>query len=497
MISDSNLAVCTWSLRPEDANDFITQLEATGIKRVQLNLDPLREQPSLWSSWPELSAKHGITTVSGMFGTVGEDYSTLDSIKKTGGVVPDATWEQNWKNIQTAADIAKQLGLKTVTFHAGFLPHEATDPAFKKLLQRITMIADLFAKHGIQLGFETGQETAETLREFLQLLGKPNVGVNFDPANMLLYDKGDPIAALKTLSPFLKQCHIKDANKTKTSGTWGEEVVVGTGQVDWKAFFRDHQANRVCREFLHRARGWRTARCRYSRGPPIRGSIFKMKTVNIGVAGMGFMGATHIKAYLKIPGARIGAICDAHRLPIDGDLSSISGNIGDGKPLKLDMTQVKAYLNFDELLADPSIDLVDLCVPTPQHHPLSLAALRAGKHVICEKPLARTPEQCREIVVEAAKSKGFFMPAMVMRFWPEWAWLKDAITSGSYGKVLAARFRRVSAPPGWSKASYFKGNDSGGALLDLHIHDTDFIQFCFGRPKSVFFHRHNALQWRD
>ncbi|MDB6023651.1 MAG: afr 7 [Pedosphaera sp.] len=211
-----------------------------------------------------------------------------------------------------------------------------------------------------------------------------------------------------------------------------------------------------------------------------------MKTVNIGVAGIGFMGATHIKSYLKIPGARLAAICDATRLPKDGDLSGISGNIGDGKPLKLDMNEVKAYSNFDDLLADPYIDLVDLCVPTPQHHQLSIAALRAGKHVICEKPLARTPALCREIVEIAAKAKGFFMPAMVMRFWPEWAWLKKAIDEKTYGKVLAARFRRVSGPPGWSKASYFKGEDSGGALLDFHIHDTDFVQFCFGRPRSVF-----------
>lgn len=211
-----------------------------------------------------------------------------------------------------------------------------------------------------------------------------------------------------------------------------------------------------------------------------------MKTVNIGVTGIGFMGVTHIKSYMKIPGARVAAICDAVRLPVDGDLSGIGGNIGDGKPLKLDMKQVKAYSKFDEMLANPEIDLVDLCVPTPQHPQLAIAALRAGKHVICEKPLARTPAQCREIVAEAKKAKGFFMPAMVIRFWPEWAWLKKAIDEKTYGKVLAARFRRVSGPPGWSKASYFKGEDSGGALLDLHIHDTDFIQFCFGRPRSVF-----------
>jgi sugar phosphate isomerase/epimerase len=125
-----------------------------------------------------------------------------------------------------------------VTFHAGFLPHDESDPDFVKMLARIRTIADLFASKGLDLAFETGQETADTLRAFLQRLARPNVGVNFDPANMILYDKGDPIHALKVLSPWLKQCHIKDANQTKVPGTWGEEVTVGTGQVDWMAFFR-------------------------------------------------------------------------------------------------------------------------------------------------------------------------------------------------------------------------------------------------------------------
>ena len=86
------------------------------------------------------------------------------------------------------------------------------------------------------MGFETGQETAETLAAFLRQLNAPRVGVNFDPANMILYDKGDPIAALRTLGPWLKQCHIKDARRTRVPGTWGEEVAVGTGEVDWPAF---------------------------------------------------------------------------------------------------------------------------------------------------------------------------------------------------------------------------------------------------------------------
>jgi sugar phosphate isomerase/epimerase len=234
----NHLSVCSWSLQPTDPAHLLKQLQGIGLLRVQIALDPIRENPASWGKVPELFRQNNVTMVSGMFGTVGEDYTTMESIRRTGGVVPDATWNENWRNIQTNAVVAKQLGLKLVTFHAGFLPHEESNPDFRKLLDRISRIADLFAAKGIHLGFETGQETAKTLRSFLEKLNCPNVGVNFDPANMILYDKDDPIAALRTLGPWLKQCHLKDARKAKVTGTWGEEVVVGTGVVDWKAFFR-------------------------------------------------------------------------------------------------------------------------------------------------------------------------------------------------------------------------------------------------------------------
>jgi sugar phosphate isomerase/epimerase len=231
------LAVCSWSLRPGSPAELFASLAQTGLSRVQLALDPLRESPQVWGTLPEEARARGIAIVSGMFGTIGEDYSSLESIKRTGGIVPDATWEANWRNIQATATLAAKLGLKLVTFHAGFLPHENTDPSYAKLLERIERLAALFAAHGIDLGFETGQETAATLAAFLRQLNRPNVGVNFDPANMILYDKGEPISALRQLGPWLKQCHVKDANRTRVPGTWGEEVVVGTGQVDWPAFF--------------------------------------------------------------------------------------------------------------------------------------------------------------------------------------------------------------------------------------------------------------------
>lgn len=231
------LGVCSWSLQPADPQELIGQLKVLGIPRVQLALDPLRQSPDVWRNFGQLARRHGLSIVSGMFGTVGEDYSTLESIKRTGGVVPDETWDENWRNIQAIADIAHRLELRLVTFHAGFLPHETSDPAYNKMLQRIRMIAEVFAAKRIDLAFETGQETAVTLKSFLEKLGRANVGVNFDPANMLLYDKGNPIESLRILASWLKQCHIKDARRTKVPGTWGEEVAAGTGEVDWKAFF--------------------------------------------------------------------------------------------------------------------------------------------------------------------------------------------------------------------------------------------------------------------
>jgi sugar phosphate isomerase/epimerase len=231
------LAVCSWSLQPASPADLVAKLESTGIRRVQLALDPLRDAPKVWGKTAALFREKGITTVSGMFGCVGEDYSTLETIRATGGLAPDATWEQNWTNIRATAALAQQLGLKLVTFHAGFLPHEEKDPNFAKMLRRLAETADVFQAANIGLGLETGQETALVLVQLLQKLKRPNLGVNFDPANMILYDKGNPIAALRVLGPWIRQVHIKDARRTKVTGTWGEEVAAGTGEVDWPAFF--------------------------------------------------------------------------------------------------------------------------------------------------------------------------------------------------------------------------------------------------------------------
>ena len=234
---NSRIGVCSWSLRPVSPGEVIDALERVGLNCVQLALGPVIQAPTVWGSAIRELRREAIEIVSGMMAMAGEDYSSLESIARTGGVRLDETWPANLAHAEAVASLAADEGLHLVTFHAGFIPEDRADPERAKLLERLRTVADIFANRQLRLGFETGQETAQTLVEALDDLGCPNVGVNFDPANMILYGKGDPIEALRLLGPHVVQVHVKDAVPTTTPGTWGTEVPVGDGAVDWPAFF--------------------------------------------------------------------------------------------------------------------------------------------------------------------------------------------------------------------------------------------------------------------
>ena len=204
---------------------------------VQLALSPIVQEPTLWGSAIAELRRGGIEIVSGMMAMAGEDYSSLESIARTGGVRLDETWPANRAHAEAVALLAADEGIDLVTFHAGFIPEDHDDPERGKLLDRLRIIAQIFEARGLRLGFETGQETAATLIEAMDELNCPNIGVNFDPANMILYGKGDPVGALRLLAPRVVQIHMKDAVTTDTPGTWGTEVPVGEGAVDWPVFF--------------------------------------------------------------------------------------------------------------------------------------------------------------------------------------------------------------------------------------------------------------------
>lgn len=238
-----DVGVCSWSLRPDGPAQLVERLRACGPagRAVQIALDPIRE-----ARWDEHAtrgalAAAGVRVLSGMMGTCGEDYSTLDTIRATGGVRLDEHWSANLGAARGNARLARAWGLDLVTFHAGFLPHDAADPLRAVMLDRLRQMVCAFADEGVRVAFETGQEDAPTLLGVLEELAAAcpkgfAPGVNFDPANMILYGMGDPVAALALLAPHVRQVHVKDAVPTAVPGTWGREVVVGTGAVDWARF---------------------------------------------------------------------------------------------------------------------------------------------------------------------------------------------------------------------------------------------------------------------
>ena len=144
-----------------------------------------------------------------------------------------------------------------------------------------------------------------------------------------------------------------------------------------------------------------------------------MAKVRIGIVGLGFMAATHLRAYQKVADAQIAALCSPSGRHLDGDFTTVAGNINTGDPLKLDMTGIAAFRDFDEMLARGNLDVVDICAPTAAHRELTVKALAAGKHVLCEKPFARTSAEAKEMVDAARKANRILMPAMPLRFWPQ------------------------------------------------------------------------------
>ncbi|MBM3980009.1 MAG: Gfo/Idh/MocA family oxidoreductase [Planctomycetes bacterium] len=206
--------------------------------------------------------------------------------------------------------------------------------------------------------------------------------------------------------------------------------------------------------------------------------------VRIGIVGIGFMGRIHFLAGKRLSGAKVVAICSRDAAKRAGDWRNTRGNFGP-EPGQIDLSGVKTYEQLDDMLADPEIDLIDVCTVTDQHTPIALAALKAGKHVLVEKAIALSPQDA-DAMVNAAKAAGkLLMVAHVLPFFPEFRYAAEVIRGGQYGRVLAAQFKRVIAKPDWS-ADMADAAKTGGPAVDLHIHDTHFIGLVCGVPKQVF-----------
>lgn len=212
--------------------------------------------------------------------------------------------------------------------------------------------------------------------------------------------------------------------------------------------------------------------------------------IGIGIIGLGFMGRTHLAAYRAASVAgltnRLVAVADPNPARRDG-LAGSGGNLLAGatdQPM-FDPREVRAHAEPMAVIADPQVELVSICSPTRSHVDLAVAALAAGKHVLVEKPVALESQAVERLAAAAHRSSTLCMPAMCMRFWPGWDWLREHIRRRTFGEVRSAVFSRLGTRPAWNPSFYQDAAASGGALFDLHIHDADFVRWCFGPPQSV------------
>lgn len=181
----------------------------------------------------------GIVITSMQSGFTGESYKTIPAVKETVGLVPKATRAERMEQFKSVCDFAKKLGLDMVCFHIGFVPHDAADPDYADVVAMTRVLCDYAKRNGQRIHLETGQEPGDVLVRFIQDTGCDNLFVNFDPANLILYGCGEPIATLKEVAPYVKSVHCKDAVWAKNRGQeWGTEVPFGEGDVGAERFLR-------------------------------------------------------------------------------------------------------------------------------------------------------------------------------------------------------------------------------------------------------------------
>lgn len=230
------IGVCSWSLQVTSVPELKQFMDRLGVSVVQIACgDPHHAAWDEGDRMPQAARAAGFTMSGAMLGFPGEDYTSPQTIARTGGFGDPATRPARLDTLRWGLARTQELGLADLTLHAGFIP-PVGDPGRRSFLDTLATVAALAEAAGVTVAFETGQEPAALLRQTLDDLASPHLKVNFDPANMLLYDQDDPVAALELLAPDIQSVHVKDANRPTVPGTWGTEVPLGQGQTATAAF---------------------------------------------------------------------------------------------------------------------------------------------------------------------------------------------------------------------------------------------------------------------
>ncbi|MFZ9824008.1 MAG: sugar phosphate isomerase/epimerase family protein [Gemmataceae bacterium] len=232
------IGVCSWSLQVKNIPELSKFTEKLGVSNVQIACgDPHHASWDEGEKMPSVAKSASFKITGSMLGFPGEDYTTPKTIELTGGFGDPATRKERIERFQWAAKRSIELGTKDIMLHAGFIP-PLGNPERKSFLDTLKQVSAIAKKHDINVSFETGQESAELLLKTLEDLSETNLFVNFDPANMLLYDQGDPIEAVEILGKYIRSVHLKDAIRPNSKGEWGQEVPLGKGQVDFPRFLK-------------------------------------------------------------------------------------------------------------------------------------------------------------------------------------------------------------------------------------------------------------------
>jgi sugar phosphate isomerase/epimerase len=232
------LGVCSWSLQVESIPELERLLGELEVEYTQIACgDPHHASWVEGDAMPAAARSSGLKLTGAMLGFPGEDYTTPETIRLSGGFGPAALRDERLERLAWAIERTRELGLLDLMLHAGFIPPPG-DPDRRSFLDTLAKAGRMASDRSVTLAFETGQETADLLRQTLDELAAPNLKVNFDPANMLLYDMGDPIRAVEILAADIRSVHVKDAKRPRAAGQWGDEVPLGEGEVDIKRFIQ-------------------------------------------------------------------------------------------------------------------------------------------------------------------------------------------------------------------------------------------------------------------
>lgn len=220
-------------------DEIVDSVAAFGVSCGQLGVHGAADlAPDAAGRWRAALDRSELEIVTAFQSFEGESYASIPICAQTVGYVPAATRREREQRTYAVSDFARSLGIPGLAAHIGCLPEDPSDAEHRAVLELVRRVCDHCARNGQTFALETGQEPAAALLEFLHAVDRPNLGVNFDPANMILYGSGEPMEALRTLREHVLTVHCKDGTWPETPGEWGRETPLGDGDVGMQRYVR-------------------------------------------------------------------------------------------------------------------------------------------------------------------------------------------------------------------------------------------------------------------